>query len=62
MDLTPELSKRVGWEPRDVAWPTLEQVESGTDEQILIWVRFLPSAITEEQQVIQSLITRKFTT
>lgn len=60
MKMTPELSKRVGWDSRRVTWPTPEQVESGNDEQILIWHRFLPSATTEEQREIQSSIDRIF--
>ena len=61
MKMTPELSKRVGWEKHDVPWPTLQEVKAGTDEQILTWHRFLPSATTVAQSGIQNAVYHQFT-
>jgi hypothetical protein len=52
----PELSKSVGWEPQSVSWPSMSELESASDYQILKWYRFLPSAITHEQKQVQEVL------
>lgn len=63
INMTPELSKSVGWEHQSVSWPSLEELESASDYSILKWYRFLPSAITQEhkeiQEVLYKMVTRK---
>lgn len=42
--ITPELSKKVGWEiSGSIPYPKLASVVTATDEQILRWYRFLPT-------------------
>jgi hypothetical protein len=41
-------------------FPTMEQVEHATKEQLARWFRFLPSGDTEEQQHIQDRIGERF--
>lgn len=49
----PELSRQVGWRKRLVRWPRLEEVnEKTSDEQILVWQRFLPSPVNRYQNDI----------
>ena len=43
-------------------FPTMEQVEKATEEQLARWFRFLPSGDTEEQQRIQDRIGERFKT
>jgi hypothetical protein len=40
-------------------FPTMEQVEKATHEQLARWYRFLPSGDTKEQQKIQDLCSAK---
>jgi len=58
-----ELSRKVGWYPRPVAWPyNMAEVESASEEQLLEWYRFLPSAEDENQKtMINRIIERLFT-
>jgi hypothetical protein len=52
-----EIEKRVGWYPRPVSWPfNMRQVESASEEQLLEWYRFLPSAKDEVQAKMISRI------
>ena len=41
-------------------FPTMEQVEKATHEQLARWYRFLPSGDTKEQQKIQDRIAERF--
>jgi hypothetical protein len=41
-------------------FPTMEQVEKATHEQLARWYRFLPSGDTREQQKIQDRIGERF--
>ena len=41
-------------------FPTMEQVEKATREQLARWYRFLPSGDTKEQQKIQDRIAERF--
>ena len=41
-------------------FPTLEQVESASREQLARWYRFLPSGTTLEQQKIMNRIAKRF--
>jgi hypothetical protein len=41
-------------------FPTMEQVEKATHEQLARWYRFLPSGDTKEQQKIQDHIAERF--
>ena len=53
--ITPQLSKKVGFEKRDVDWPkSVKEVRKASEEQILEWYRFLPTprADDEEKQAI----------
>lgn len=56
-----DLSKEVGWSHRACAYPTLAQVESGSDHQILSWQRHLPSPENSEQEAVMNLVGEKFT-
>lgn len=47
--ITPQLSKEVGLKSRDVAYPSLGQVEGASHFQLLEWHRFLPSPDTDER-------------
>jgi len=60
MKITPEMSKKVGWKPRSVKWPTLEEVETASDEELLTWHRFLPGAKNREHLAIIGAIERRF--
>lgn len=58
--VTPPLGVQVGWNYRDVEWPTLEEVEDSTDFQRLEWARFLP-LITHENspnEAVMNLIMK----
>lgn len=63
------LSKKVGWEQRDIKYPSLRDVKKaetiltrkdglkdGVMYIILTWHRFLPSPANQEQQGINSMI------
>lgn len=53
MKITPELSRAVGWNPREVAWPKdMREIEAASDYQLLEWRRFLPPAGTELQRAL----------
>lgn len=41
-------------------FPTMEQVEKASHEQLAKWYRFLPSGDTNEQQEIQDRIAERF--
>lgn len=41
-------------------FPTMEQVEQASHEQLAKWYRFLPSGDTDEQQRIQDRIGQRF--
>ena len=41
-------------------FPTLEQVEKATHEQLARWYRFLPSGDTKERQKIMDRIADRF--
>lgn len=41
-------------------FPTMEQVEKASPEQLAKWYRFLPSGDTDEQQRIQDRIGQRF--
>jgi len=60
MILSPALSKQVGWnQPKELKWPTMEQVMGATDEELLRWYRFLPSATNTMHKEVQDLIFEK---
>lgn len=55
--LTPELSKKVGFQRRNVDWPkNMEEIDSASDEQIVIWHRFLCGSRTSTQAKLLSRI------
>lgn len=54
--ITPELSKTVGWDQRELNYPSKSQVEYATDYRLLEWHRFLKSPENEEQIEITELI------
>lgn len=54
--ITPELSKRVGWDERIVKYPTLEEVEKASDFRIVEWFRFLSPCRTPEQKAVIDLL------
>ena len=57
VQITPELSKQVGWAPRIVDWPiNAEMIETASEFDILIWYRFLPPAETESQREMIKVI------
>ncbi len=61
MPINSAISKAVGWESRKVSFPkTAEEVRAASDEQVLEWHRFLPSAETKEQREIQNVIWDEF--
>jgi len=41
-------------------FPTMEQVEKASHEQLARWYRFLPSGDTREQQKILDKVSEKF--
>jgi hypothetical protein len=43
-------------------FPTLEQVETASHEQLARWYRFLPSGNTPEQKKIMDKIAKRFKT
>ena len=54
------ISKNVGWFPRQVSWPyDTRELEAASDEQLLEWYRFLPSAENEVQRAMISRIIEK---
>lgn len=58
--ITDDLSKKVGWFPRPVAWPfNLEEVEAATDQQLLEWYRFLSSPEDDKEMAMINLIIEK---
>ena len=58
-----EISKKVGWFPRQVSWPyDFRELEAASDEQLLEWYRFLPSAENEQQKAMISRIIEKLFT
>ena len=58
--ITPELSKRVGWDkPPHITYPTFSLIVGATDWQLLMWYRFLPSPETESQRKIMDFIVRR---
>lgn len=54
--ITPELSKRVGWDERIVKYPTLEEVERASDFKIVEWFRFLSPARNPEQIAVIDML------
>jgi len=54
------VSKEVGWEPRKVAWPKIEDVHKASDKQVLEWYRFLPIAQNLEQLKIINAVMDEF--
>ena len=55
------MSKRIGWVRTGVKYPASEQeILEATEEQILIWYRFLPSPENDIQIKLMSLIVAKF--
>lgn len=54
-----EISKKVGWNKREVSYPTFEEIELADVEQLLIWNRFLSSPNgSEEVKIISSVVER----
>lgn len=43
-----------------IEFPTLDQVEQASREQLARWYRFLPSAIHPEKQQVQARIFERF--
>jgi hypothetical protein len=41
-------------------FPTLEQVEKASHEQLAKWYRFLPSGETKEQQQVMDRLAQRF--
>jgi hypothetical protein len=54
------ISERVGWNKRDLTWPTLSEVNAAQfdAERLLTWSRFLPRAENREQQQIIGNVIR----
>ena len=57
--ITPALSKAVGWDPQNVIYPTLEQVNKASDLELLTWYRFLHSPVDEEQIKVMDRIFQR---
>lgn len=59
-----EVSKQVGWNPRVVEYPTMDQVEKALHDrdlkQVLTWQRFLPSPRSDEHRTIMQKIVHVF--
>ena len=57
-----EISRKVGWYPRQVSWPyDMKEVESASAFQLLEWYRFLPSSENALQvQMINRIIERLY--
>jgi hypothetical protein len=43
-----------------MTYPTLQEVEAADRYQICKWHRFLPSAITDEQLIVQARLWERF--
>ena len=50
------ISEIVGWEPRNLRWPTYDEVMQADEVQLLEWYRFLPVAETEKELTIINTI------
>jgi hypothetical protein len=58
--ITPSLSKAVGWESREAAWPkSEEEIAKADDYRLLEWWRFLPSPIDDVQRNFQTIIGKR---
>ena len=55
--ITPELSKRVGWEgPAIENYPSIQEVEDSPEIQLLRWHRFLRSPKDMREEEVINLI------
>ena len=55
-----DVSKEVGWDARNVSYPTLQEVEICDDAYtVLSWNRFLPSPQSDDEVEIMNAIVKK---
>jgi hypothetical protein len=59
MKISPAMSKQAGWDAKYISWPTLEEVKTARNFQLLMWYRFLPAAENDEQvEIINAIVQR----
>lgn len=54
-----DISKKVGWNKREVSYPTLDEIELADVEQLLIWNRCLTSPNSSEEVKLISAVVSK---
>jgi hypothetical protein len=62
-DVYHDISEQVGWNKRDLRWPTFSEVSAAEFDavRLLTWSRFLPRAANREQQLVLANVARYLT-
>ena len=58
--ITSTLSKRVGWARQLALYPkSMKEIKEASDEQLLIWHRFLPSPTSPDEEKFNNYISER---